>query len=129
MLSSPKILYVEDNPADADLMKQALEAQGEPFSLMVVEDGQTVLDLLRSDKPFLPDVIVLDLELRGVDGLNHPRRAQIGARLAKGADNGIRCTLRSKRDQSGDAVRRPVSGKTYGLECLAGFDPDSSGTK
>ena len=68
-LSSPKILYVEDNPADADLMKQALEAQGEPFSLTVVEDGQTVLDLLRLNNSFLPHVIVLDLELRGIDGL------------------------------------------------------------
>jgi CheY-like chemotaxis protein len=62
-------LYVEDNPADAVLMKKALEVQGEPFSLTILNDGQPVLDLLVSKDSSLPDLVILDLALRTVDGL------------------------------------------------------------
>jgi two-component system response regulator len=67
--SCPRILYVEDSAADADLMRRALEAAGKPFSLTVLNDGQAALDLVRSGSPPLPDVIVLDVKLRAVDGL------------------------------------------------------------
>jgi len=66
--SSMSILYVEDNPADADLLRQALEIRGQPFSVAVLNDGQAALDFIRSTPP-LPDVVVMDLHLPLVDGL------------------------------------------------------------
>jgi CheY-like chemotaxis protein len=62
------VLYVEDNPSDADLLKEALALSGAQFSLTVLKDGEAALDLLRSNS-LPPDIIVLDLNLRTVPGL------------------------------------------------------------
>jgi CheY-like chemotaxis protein len=67
-LRRPRILYVEDSPADAALLRQAFEIRGQPFSLTVLNDGQAALDFVRSTPP-LPDVVIMDLELPTVDGL------------------------------------------------------------
>ena len=66
--SSLSILYVEDNPADAFLFEQALAAGGTPYSLTVLGDGEAALDFIQSSS-VLPDLVVLDLNLRSVDGL------------------------------------------------------------
>ncbi len=68
MRPSLNIFYVEDNPADADLLKEALRTQGSPFSVTVLKDGQQALDLVRLNSA-VPDLIILDLNLEAVDGL------------------------------------------------------------
>jgi len=63
------ILVVEDEPDIADLVKYHLEKAGLPAR--VVGDGKQALELIVRDQP---DLIVLDLMLPGMDGLELCRR-------------------------------------------------------
>ncbi len=56
-----EVLLVEDNPGDADLTREALEADRVRVNLTVVTDGVEALDFLRSGSR--PDLIFLDLNL------------------------------------------------------------------
>lgn len=61
------ILLVEDNPADADLTREALLHGNLPHTLTVVEDGEKAMNYLRLAAPYndapRPDLILLDLNL------------------------------------------------------------------
>ncbi|GAW42152.1 Aerobic respiration control sensor protein ArcB [Brevundimonas sp. SH203] len=57
------VLYVEDNPANVALMRQAVEALG--LTLHAATTGTEGLELARA---LGPDVILLDLGLPGMDG-------------------------------------------------------------
>jgi CheY-like chemotaxis protein len=66
------ILLVEDNPADVLITREALLDAKIVNQLQVVEDGAEALDYLRRQGRFAaatrPDLILLDLNLPGVDG-------------------------------------------------------------
>jgi CheY-like chemotaxis protein len=66
------ILLVEDNPADARLMQEALAEAKIRNRLHLVADGLEALAYLRRQSPFAgavrPDLILLDLNLPGKDG-------------------------------------------------------------
>jgi two-component system alkaline phosphatase synthesis response regulator PhoP len=72
------ILVVEDEPDIADLVKYHLEKAGLPAR--VVGDGKQALDLIVRDHP---DLIILDLMLPGLDGLEVCRRLR-GAPATRG---------------------------------------------
>ena len=61
------ILLVEDNPDDAALTEIAL--RGLPAQLEVARDGQEALDYLFNDANNLPRLVLLDLRLPNIDGL------------------------------------------------------------
>ncbi len=70
------ILLVEDNPNDVELTKRALMKNNVLNAVVVAEDGVEALDYLfgtgayeGKDKPPLPTLILLDLKLPRVDGL------------------------------------------------------------
>lgn len=65
----PPILIVEDERDIADLVKYHLEKAG--LSARVVGDGRQALDLIHREPPLL---VVLDLMLPGLDGLEVCRR-------------------------------------------------------
>lgn len=76
-----KILLVEDNPSDIGLTRRALEKSHVANDLVVVEDGQEALDYLFGASQSaglqvteLPALILLDLKLPKVDGLEVLRR-------------------------------------------------------
>jgi two-component system, response regulator len=79
---NPKIiLLVEDNPSDIGLTKRALERSHIANELVVAEDGQEALDYLFNSDPLtgqkineLPALILLDLKLPKLDGLQVLRR-------------------------------------------------------
>lgn len=75
------ILLVEDNPSDVALTQRALQRACVANKLVVVEDGQEALDYLLGgglhadrDVSKLPAMILLDLKLPKVDGLEVLRR-------------------------------------------------------
>lgn len=71
MANPHRIILIEDNPADVELLRQALEEQNEPFSLEVIADGEAALDFVRlhcSRCAPEPCLIVLDLHLPRYDG-------------------------------------------------------------
>ncbi len=69
-MGNEKILIVEDEPAIRELIRLTLESSGYP-NLYEAEDGE---DALRSARSVLPDLILLDLMLPGMDGLSVCRK-------------------------------------------------------
>lgn len=67
-----KILLVEDNPGDADLVREALRDNKVCNELHVVEDGVEAMAFLRRQDRYAyaprPDLIFLDLNLPRKDG-------------------------------------------------------------
>ena len=65
-------LLVEDNPGDADLVKEALKTSPWSYTIFVVTDGEAALAYLNGDWHFTdvlsPDLILLDLNLPIMDG-------------------------------------------------------------
>ncbi len=84
----PKIiLLVEDNPSDIGLTQRALAKSHITNKLVVTEDGQEALDYLFGagqhtgrDVNELPALILLDLKLPRVDGLEVLRRVRADPR-------------------------------------------------
>jgi two-component system, OmpR family, alkaline phosphatase synthesis response regulator PhoP len=68
-MSHARILLVDDEPAIVETVRAYLEAEG--YAVQTACDGSEALTLARS---FHPDVIVLDLMLPGLDGLEVLRR-------------------------------------------------------
>lgn len=67
------ILLVEDNPDDAMLTERALRL-GISAQLEIARDGQEALDYLSNDANDLPRLVLLDLGLPSVNGLEVLRR-------------------------------------------------------
>lgn len=80
------ILLVEDNPLDLDLSLRAFQKRGLADRVRVARDGEEALGLLRGWKAAgepLPSVVLLDLHLPGLDGLDVLKCIRADARIAK----------------------------------------------
>ena len=58
-----KLLYVEDNEMNRDMLSRRLERKG--FSIVMAEDGKKGVDMSLSETP---DLILMDLSLPIMDG-------------------------------------------------------------
>ena len=61
----PKILLIEDNEMNRDMLSRRLARKG--FHVMVAEDGRKGLELTRTEKP---DLVLMDMNLPEIDGWN-----------------------------------------------------------
>jgi two-component system, response regulator len=84
------ILLVEDNPSDVALTQRALVKSHIANEMVVVEDGQEALDYLFAggryagrDVADLPSVVLLDLKLPRVNGLDVLRRIRADERTTR----------------------------------------------
>jgi DNA-binding response OmpR family regulator len=68
-MSEPTILVVDDEPSIREVVSIYLGRAG--YRVLVAEDGQTALEILEREPP---DLVVLDLMLPEVDGLEITRR-------------------------------------------------------
>lgn len=71
-----EILIVEDNPSDAEMALRALKKNKLANNVLIVEDGEQALDFIfargkysNREKKIRPKIILLDLKLPKVDGL------------------------------------------------------------
>ena len=69
----PKILLVEDNEMNRDMLSRRLLKQG--FEMVLAVDGEQAIDLARSEAP---DLILMDISLPGLDGWEATRRLKAG---------------------------------------------------
>jgi CheY-like chemotaxis protein len=65
----PKILLVEDNDMNRDMLSRRLERKG--YAVVVALDGQQGLEAARSESP---DLILMDMSLPGLDGWEATRQ-------------------------------------------------------
>ncbi len=63
MSSSKKILIVEDNPDNREIMTTVLRHRG--YEVVEAEDGETALELVSDHKP---DLVLMDISLPRMDG-------------------------------------------------------------
>ncbi|XHX76248.1 MAG: response regulator [Stenomitos frigidus ULC029] len=72
MLDTIEILLIEDSPSDAHLTIKSFEQAKIANCLRWVEDGETAMAYLRHQGKYTdalrPDLVVLDLNLPGMDG-------------------------------------------------------------
>lgn len=71
---------VEDNPSDIELTRRAFRKNGLADKLVVAESGQEALGYLSDTTQPLPAVVLLDLKLPQVGGLEVLRRIRAGQR-------------------------------------------------
>jgi len=108
-----RIVLVEDNPAEAYLLKRALRLAGVPIDLVHLEDGQKAVEYLTrsSDKC---DLVLLDLNLPRLSGFEvlECLRNQDASRLlpvvvlSGSSDSGD--IERSYRAGANSYIRKPV---------------------
>ena len=72
----PKILIVEDNEMNRDMLSRRLERRG--FAIVMAVDGQQGVDMARSEKP---DLILMDMSLPVMDGWTATRTIKDDAEL------------------------------------------------
>jgi CheY-like chemotaxis protein len=65
-----KVLYIEDNDDNVYMLKMRLELLGE-YEVLAAEDGEKGCEMALSERPHL---ILMDLEMPGVDGWEATRR-------------------------------------------------------
>jgi len=71
MVKQPRILIVEDDATISEIVVRYLEREG--FSVSTAQDGRVGLETALAD---LPDLMVLDIMLPGLDGLEVCRRVR-----------------------------------------------------
>jgi CheY-like chemotaxis protein len=74
---SARILIVDDNPLNLKLASDVLESQG--FAVDQARDAEDAQSIL---KERLPDLILMDIALPGMDGLSLTRLLKADARFA-----------------------------------------------
>jgi two-component system cell cycle response regulator DivK len=73
----PKILLVEDNEMNRDMLSRRLSRRG--FEIIIATDGQESLDLAATGAP---DLILMDMSLPTLDGWETTRRIKAHAPTA-----------------------------------------------
>ena len=110
---------VEDNPADAYLTTLALREQGLCQEITVLDDGEPALAYLKAQTPYQtaqrPDLVILDLNLKRVDGVEVLRWIRANPKMA---DLPVIVWSSSPADAQGEAA----SQATRYLEKPAGLD-------
>lgn len=74
----PRLLLVDDNAINRDLLAAALERNG--FDVIQARDGLSAVDKTRAEKP---DLVLMDMNMPGVDGFEATRRLKADAAMMK----------------------------------------------
>jgi two-component system alkaline phosphatase synthesis response regulator PhoP len=95
----PKILIAKDDPAVRDVVKHTFVRKG--MATLAVVDGETALERLRREaKPF--DLVILDVMLPGMDGINVCREIRTGD--AGSASSDVPVVMLTARDDEINVV-------------------------
>ena len=73
-----RILVIEDNPANMELARYVLETFG--YTVSAAVDGESGLELARAEPP---DLVICDLQLPGIDGIEVAKRLKAQPALSR----------------------------------------------
>lgn len=73
-MTNKNVMVVEDNEKNRKLMRVVLKAKG--FSVIEATTGEEALNILKDQKP---DIILMDIQLPGIDGLTLARQIKANA--------------------------------------------------
>lgn len=73
------VVYIEDNPSNFALARRILELSG-TYEVLGAKDGLTGLALVHERRP---DVVLLDLDLPGISGIEVVQRIRASPEIAK----------------------------------------------
>jgi two-component system cell cycle response regulator DivK len=96
----PRILLVEDNEMNRDMLSRRLSRRG--FEVLVAQDGLEGLRVAREERP---DVILLDMDLPVLDGWEAARRLKADETM-----RGIPIVALTAHAMSGDRERALEAG-------------------
>src|SRR5207302_3257925 len=74
------VLLVEDNPTDVFVIKEVLDGSGLNLRLRVANNGQDALSYLHSENDSCPSLVLLDLNLPKVAGIEVLKQLRTGSR-------------------------------------------------
>src|SRR4051812_13358363 len=98
--SPAKILLVEDNELNRDMLSRRLERRG--YRVLLATDGQEGLDAVRAERP---DLVLMDMNLPVVDGWEATRRLK-----AAGETRDIPVIALTAHAMAGDRERAEQAG-------------------
>ena len=96
----PKILLVEDNEMNRDMLSRRLERRG--YEVVIAVDGQQGVDLAQSARP---DLILMDMSLPVIDGWEATRQLK-----AMEAMKGVPIIALTAHAMSGDREQALAAG-------------------
>ncbi|MHB0915165.1 MAG: response regulator [Thermoleophilia bacterium] len=103
MPATGRILVVEDNPMNLELVTDLLEAHG--FEVFQAQNGA---DALRVAAELVPDLILMDIQLPGMDGLEVTRQLKNNERTS--GINVVALTAHAMRGDEERALEAGCSG-------------------
>ena len=77
------LLLVEDNPIEARAAVKGLQHLSVPYDVTVVDDGDAAIAHLTTGEKRRPDLVLLDLNLPGLDGLDVLERVKTDPELRR----------------------------------------------
>jgi CheY-like chemotaxis protein len=96
-----RVLVVDDDPLIRDVLRTILDLEG--VAVTTAADGDEALGVLAGDP--LPDVLVLDVTMPGIDGFEVCRRSKADARTAR-----VPVILLTARDLAADRSAGEAAG-------------------
>ena len=81
-VTAGRVLVVDDDPNIRSMLERGLRYEG--FSVDLSPDGETAVDALRRSSP---DLVILDILLPGIDGLEVCRRVRAQGRARPAAEH------------------------------------------
>lgn len=108
------IVLVEDNPDDEELTLRALKKNNIANQVVVLRDGAEALDFLLAPDAPMPQLVLLDLKLPRIDGLEVLRRLRAEHRTALlpivvlTSSTEERDMVESYRRHANSYIRKPV---------------------
>ncbi len=113
------ILLVEDNPDDVELTLRALRKNEVQSEVVIARDGAEALDVLQQQDPAELTLILLDIKLPKIDGLEVLRRLREDERtkllpvVVLTSSNERNDIINSYRLGANSYIRKPVDFSTF----------------
>jgi len=102
MSGAPTLLVVDDEPLNVDLIRRIVEETSLPVRFVVASNG---LDALAQARALRPALVLMDLKIPGLDGLEATRRLK-----ADPATSGIPVVALTAQAMTGDRERALKAG-------------------